>query len=594
MAFRRQLLLVSCFLCLFLGFLFVPCTCSDAATDSQVLKAAREVQPIGKAAGETQILGMGALTKGVAERSHVPASTVGILTLLMAVATGLGGIPFFFFSLDPAWQGICNGIACGVMLAASFDLIVEGQAHGGGECVVAGLLLGGLFILVSQKVLESFGDVKVMDVKGVDARRMILIVGIMTLHSFGEGSGVGVSFAGPNGFSQGLLVTIAIAVHNIPEGLAVSMVMASRGMSAHSAMLWAVFTSLPQPLVAVPAFLFAEVFNHFLPLCVGFAAGCMIWMVFGEVMPESLKDSNASHVASAATISVAVMEGVGTLLQGVNELPRWEAIGPVVYSFLFVVGPFLGGLLIVLLRAISSLHPALLSGLSAGVMLVLAIWRPIHLWVGGKMGFFSIIALLYAGAFIYLGLIRLARIRTSQSSDSVLKVEKGGGSYPINPVGRAALYACGAVVCHALAEGLMLGVAAPHAEGLGMYMLLPVALHGLPRGIAAACTMLSASKSSGSALLAAAVTGLAGPVGAWGAMLGGLDYRGLDYWMVLACGALVPAALSELLPRAMKLNRRQTYSGLALGFLFVLSALSATRLLCLNTAFCNSAPEAVT
>ena len=101
---------------------------------------------------EPKPLGAGALITGVVSRPHVPVSTVAFLTLLMAVATGLGAIPFFFFSLDPAWQGICNGIACGVMLAASFDLVVEGQAHGGGGCVVAGILLGGLFILVSQRV----------------------------------------------------------------------------------------------------------------------------------------------------------------------------------------------------------------------------------------------------------------------------------------------------------------------------------------------------------------------------------------------------------------------------------------------------------
>jgi len=85
-----------------------------------------------------------------------------------------------------------------------------------------------------------------LDIKGADATKVVLVIGIMTLHSFGEGSGVGVSFAGSKGFSQGLLVTLAIAVHNIPEGLAVSMVLASRGVSPQKAMLWSVFTSLPQ------------------------------------------------------------------------------------------------------------------------------------------------------------------------------------------------------------------------------------------------------------------------------------------------------------------------------------------------------------
>lgn len=94
--------------------------------------------------------------------------------------------------------------------------------------------------------LDQYGEVSMLDIKGAEAAKAILVVGIMTLHSFGEGSGVGVSFAGPKGLSQGILVTLAIAVHNIPEGLAVSMVLASRGVSPQNAMLWSVITSLPQ------------------------------------------------------------------------------------------------------------------------------------------------------------------------------------------------------------------------------------------------------------------------------------------------------------------------------------------------------------
>lgn len=51
----------------------------------------------------------------------------------------------------------------------------------------------------------------------------------MAAHAFGEGSGVGVSFSGPAGWQQGVLVTIAIGLHNIPEGLAVATVMVARG-----------------------------------------------------------------------------------------------------------------------------------------------------------------------------------------------------------------------------------------------------------------------------------------------------------------------------------------------------------------------------
>lgn len=84
--------------------------------------------------------------------SRVSVSTVALFTLVMAAATGLGAVPFFFVELDPQWAGICNGMAAGVMLAASFDLIQEGQEHGAGSWVVIGILSGGVFIFLCKKV----------------------------------------------------------------------------------------------------------------------------------------------------------------------------------------------------------------------------------------------------------------------------------------------------------------------------------------------------------------------------------------------------------------------------------------------------------
>lgn len=85
--------------------------------------------------------------------SKVSISTVALFTLAMAAATGLGAVPFFFVELDPQWAGLCNGMAAGVMLAASFDLIQEGQEHGSGSWVVIGILAGGIFILLCKKVI---------------------------------------------------------------------------------------------------------------------------------------------------------------------------------------------------------------------------------------------------------------------------------------------------------------------------------------------------------------------------------------------------------------------------------------------------------
>lgn len=214
---------------------------------------------------------------------------VFILTLLMAAASGLGALPFFFVGrLSPKFAGIANALACGVMLAASFDLVHEGEPYGAGY-VILGVCVGATFIALMQHALHDCEDVKFAALEGADARKTLLMVGIMTAHSLGEGSGVGVSFSGTKGWAQGQLVTLAIGAHNIPEGMAVATVLAARGVPAWKCAAWSVVTSLPQPLLAVPAFMFVEAFQALLPFGMGFAAGCMIWIVVAELLPDALQ-----------------------------------------------------------------------------------------------------------------------------------------------------------------------------------------------------------------------------------------------------------------------------------------------------------------
>lgn len=110
-------------------------------------------------AGTVDVFGSDGTLNGQGERKigngRVSVSTVAFFTLAMAAATGLGAVPFFFVELDPQWAGICNGMAAGVMLAASFDLIQEGQEHGSGNWVVFGILSGGIFIWLCKKVKSS-------------------------------------------------------------------------------------------------------------------------------------------------------------------------------------------------------------------------------------------------------------------------------------------------------------------------------------------------------------------------------------------------------------------------------------------------------
>src|ERR671933_1428521 len=154
---------------------------------------------------------------------------VFLLALMTAVATGLGALPFLFVkNITRGWLGASDALASGLMLAASFSLIYEGIAYGLWRALL-GVVLGLGFIVLTRTLIQHEEHPAVFaQMGGFDARKALLIVGVMTLHSFTEGIGVGVSFGGGQGL--GLFITLAIAVHNIPEGLAISLVLVPRGV----------------------------------------------------------------------------------------------------------------------------------------------------------------------------------------------------------------------------------------------------------------------------------------------------------------------------------------------------------------------------
>lgn len=224
-----------------------------------------------------------------------------------AVATGLGALPFLLFrEVSDSFVAYANAVAGGLMLGASFGLVAEGTAHGRLE-TLGGALIGVVFILVTQRYLGHYDEEEIVfgAAQGESARKMFLMLIVMTVHSFSEGVAVGVSFGG--GVELATVITLAIAVHNIPEGVAITAVMRPRGTSVPACAGWSIVSSLPQPLMAVPAFLFVEAFRPALPWGIGFAAGAMIFMVLGELLPEALEEGRRSQVATLTTLTIVAM-----------------------------------------------------------------------------------------------------------------------------------------------------------------------------------------------------------------------------------------------------------------------------------------------
>mmetsp|Transcript_28314 Transcript_28314/g.55210 ORF Transcript_28314/g.55210 Transcript_28314/m.55210 type:complete len:362 (+) Transcript_28314:38-1123(+) len=246
---------------------------------------------------------------------------------LSALSTGLGTLPLFLWSVpSSSWMGACNAIAAGMMLSASMSLVSEGcrLEPDGAELwghqlphvgrVAAGVISGMVFVFVSKKYLEEYEDLTIGDLKGLEAAKMLLIVGVMTLHSFAEGLGIGVSFCGANGSTLGVFISASLAVHNVPEGLAVALVLIPRGVSKFRTFVWAIFTSLPQPVIAAPVFLFVEHFIMWEPVGLGFAAGAMFWVACFELIADAVKEIPVAGAGLCMALSFSFMMVLSNLI----------------------------------------------------------------------------------------------------------------------------------------------------------------------------------------------------------------------------------------------------------------------------------------
>ena len=229
--------------------------------------------------------------------------------MITALATGLGALPLLAMrSATARAQAVGTAIAAGLMLAASFSLIQEGFALHPVR-TLAGIIAGLALIWLARALLPSQSE---MTEQAHARRKIFLILAVMTAHSAAEGVGVGVAWGG--GERLGEFITLAIALHNIPEGLAIALVMVPRGASVLRAGLFAIGSSLPQPLLAVPAFLFVLTFTPWLPVGLGLAAGAMLWMVFSELLPEAGAHVESGALGALVTGAFAAMLGVMLLL----------------------------------------------------------------------------------------------------------------------------------------------------------------------------------------------------------------------------------------------------------------------------------------
>ena len=228
-------------------------------------------------------------------------------TLFTWGVTALGASSVFLFkSMNRMALDGMLGFTGGVMVAASFwSLLSPAIEMSNGEGFVkvmpsaVGFGLGALFIFGMDKVLPHLHiNFKEEDAEGIKTpwRRTTLLTLAITLHNIPEGLAVGVLFGGvaagiPEASVAGaVILAFGIGLQNFPEGIAVAMPLRRSGISRFKSFWYGQLSAIVEPIAAVIGALAVTFFTPILPYALAFAAGAMIFVVVEEVIPETQLD----------------------------------------------------------------------------------------------------------------------------------------------------------------------------------------------------------------------------------------------------------------------------------------------------------------
>ncbi|MFO7764306.1 MAG: ZIP family metal transporter [Wenzhouxiangellaceae bacterium] len=221
-----------------------------------------------------------------------------LASLLAGLGTGLGSLGVFFLRrLSPRLEDALLSAAAGIMLAASFfSLLLPGIEYGerffgngitAVLVVITGLLIGAVVLeLINRHVPhEHFISGREGPDPAALSRIWLFIIAI-ALHNFPEGMAVGVGFAGGD-IGNGIALAAGIGLQNIPEGLAVSVSLLTVGYSRLRAFGIGTLTGLAEPVGGLFGAAAVAVAGPLMPWTLGFAAGAMLFIISGEIIPET-------------------------------------------------------------------------------------------------------------------------------------------------------------------------------------------------------------------------------------------------------------------------------------------------------------------
>lgn len=253
----------------------------------------------------------------------------GIMLPFIGTTLGAGCVFFMKGAMHEKLQKGLAGFAGGVMVAASiWSLLIPAmeQVTDMGKFAwvpaVVGFWLGvGLLLLLDKVIPHLHANSNVAEGPKTNLKKTTMLVLAVTLHNLPEGMAVGVVMAGLLSgndiitFMGALALSIGIAIQNFPEGAIISMPLRAEGTGKGKAFLYGVLSGIVEPIGAVLTILAASVAVPVLPYMLSFAAGAMMYVVVEELIPETAegKHSNIGTICFALgfTIMMALDVALG-------------------------------------------------------------------------------------------------------------------------------------------------------------------------------------------------------------------------------------------------------------------------------------------
>lgn len=228
-----------------------------------------------------------------------------LATLFTWAITALGAlVACFFKQINRKMLDTILGFSAGVMIAAAFWSLIAPSIELSAQLgyiqwllPTLGFVVGGLFVLLSDKFLDKVLQNKENLRTKTSLKRNILLISAITIHNIPEGMAIGVAFGGIQNKVPGMtligaiMLAIGIGIQNFPEGAAVSLPLRSEGFSRFKSFMIGQASALVEPIAAVIGTILVMYIRSILPFLLAFAAGAMIIVVARELLPESVKNN---------------------------------------------------------------------------------------------------------------------------------------------------------------------------------------------------------------------------------------------------------------------------------------------------------------